>query len=59
MNVFAMSIKDFCAQHGISKNLFYKLEKEGCAPKTIDLGKRRLITIEAAAEWRLTMQKSR
>lgn len=54
----AVSIKEFCRQHGISKNLFYKLEKEGHAPKTINLGKRRLITEEAAAEWRVNMQKS-
>lgn len=57
MTVFATSIKDFCTQHGISKNLFYKLEREGCAPKTINLGKRRLITAEAATEWRMSMQK--
>lgn len=57
MTALAMSIKDFCVLHGISKNLFYKLEKEGCAPKTIDLGKRRLITTEAAAEWRASMQQ--
>ena len=52
----AYSIKDFCEAHGISRNLFYNLRKQGLAPKLIQLGKRRLISEEAAAEWRRTME---
>jgi predicted DNA-binding transcriptional regulator AlpA len=49
------SVKNFCATHGISRNLFYTLIKEGKAPKMIKAGKRRLISEEAAAEWRREM----
>jgi len=52
----AHSIKTFCEAHDISRNLFYTLKKQGLAPKMIALGKRRLITEEAATEWRQTMQ---
>ena len=51
----AYSIKAFCAEHDISRNLYYTLKKQGLAPKTIALGARQLITAEAAAEWRNQM----
>jgi predicted DNA-binding transcriptional regulator AlpA len=47
----AMSIQTFCKRHGISLSYFYKLEGEGRGPRTINLGSRRLITIESAKEW--------
>ncbi len=52
----ALSIAEFCKQHSISRNLFYALKKQGLAPKTIHVGKRRLISTEAAAEWRKQME---
>ncbi len=53
----ALSISDFCKQHSISRALFYKALKEGWAPKIMKCGKRTLISIEAAAEWRGAMEK--
>ena len=50
--VDAMSIKQFCQRHGISESWFYQLQRDGMAPRTIKIGKRTLITPEAAAEWR-------
>jgi len=58
MTTKATSIKQFCDDHGISRNLFYNLEKKGLTPKTIELGKRRLISAEAAAEWRKAMENN-
>ena len=52
----ALSIKMFCEQNNISRNLFYTLKKAGLAPKMMEVGKRRLISIEAAAEWRKIME---
>lgn len=52
----ALSIADFCKQHSISRNLFYNLKKQGLAPKIITAGKRQLISIESAAEWRRKME---
>lgn len=54
-NKLAFSIGEFCELHGISKPTFYLLEKEGNAPKTIAAGRRRLISIEEAADWRKRM----
>ena len=52
MDKFAYSIKEFCFQHGISRTKFYDLIRNGLAPKMMKLGKRRLISVEAAKEWR-------
>jgi predicted DNA-binding transcriptional regulator AlpA len=48
----AFGIREFCRLHDISPGFFYKLEKQGLAPRTVQLGTRRLITIEDAAKWR-------
>jgi predicted DNA-binding transcriptional regulator AlpA len=56
MTQTALTIAQFCQTHSISRNLFYNLKKQGLAPKMIAVGKRRLISIEAAAEWRRTME---
>ena len=48
----AMSIKEFCRRYGISDSFFYKLQREGKGPRTIKIAGRKLITHEAAAEWR-------
>jgi len=52
----SQSIADFCKANGISQSFFYKLMKQGKAPKTMQVGKRRLISAEAAQEWRKSME---
>jgi hypothetical protein len=32
--------------------MFYKMKKQGLTPREMKVGTRRLITLEAAAEWR-------
>jgi hypothetical protein len=54
------SIDEFCRCHRMSKATLYKLWKDGVGPKAIKLpgsGKsgRRLISVEAAQEWREQM----
>ena len=51
------SIAGFCRSHGISRSFFYKLQKRGKAPAISKLGSRRLITLEAAAAWRVEMNQ--
>ena len=46
------SIREFCTAHGISDHMFYKLQRQGLAPKTMRVGARTLVPVEAAAEWR-------
>jgi hypothetical protein len=48
----AYSVEQFCAKHGISQSLFYKMRREGLGPEEIRLGVRVLISKEAAARWR-------
>lgn len=48
----AASIDEFCHQHSISRAFFYKLQKLGQAPATMQVGARQLISEESAAEWR-------
>jgi hypothetical protein len=46
------SIREFCTAHGISDHMFFKLQRQGLAPRTMRVGARTLISVEAAAEWR-------
>lgn len=51
-DVDCYSIAEFCRRHGISESFFFKLQARGDAPRTIAVGTRRLITREAARQWR-------
>jgi predicted DNA-binding transcriptional regulator AlpA len=51
----AFSIAEFCALHGISRATFYNLKKAGKAPREMEVLGRRLISDEAAAQWRQQM----
>ena len=52
----AFSIPEFCRKHGISRAHFYNLSKSGDAPTVMRVGRRTLISTEAAAEWRRRME---
>jgi predicted DNA-binding transcriptional regulator AlpA len=52
----AFSIAEFCRRHGISRAHFYNLSKNGKAPALMRVGRRALISVEAAAEWRIRME---
>jgi hypothetical protein len=48
----AMTINEFCASHSIARSMFYKLKRQGLAPRIMAVGIKQLITAESAAEWR-------
>jgi hypothetical protein len=48
----ALTIAEFCKAHRISQALYFKLKAQGLTPKEMPVGARRLISLEAAAEWR-------
>ena len=50
------SVSEFCREHGISRGLFYQLLKDGKGPKTMKLGRRTLISREAAEDWSRRME---
>lgn len=50
------SVNDFCRSFGISRSFFYKLQRQNKGPRVLKIGRRTLITPEAAKEWRETME---
>ena len=48
----AYTIAEFCDAHRISVALYYELKRSGRGPREIHLNTRRVISAEAAAEWR-------
>ena len=48
----AFSVEAFCDAHGIGRTHFYSLVKDGTAPRLFKVGRRTLISAEAAADWR-------
>jgi hypothetical protein len=49
---FALTIPEFCASHNISEAFYYELQKGGRGPRTMRVGRRRLISVEEAGRWR-------
>jgi predicted DNA-binding transcriptional regulator AlpA len=46
------TIAKFCADHGpMSRSMFYKLERQGRAPDTFNIGSTRRISDEAEERW--------
>lgn len=56
MTKHAWTIEEFCQSHAISRATFYNLLKRGEAPVTMQVGKRRLVSAEAASAWRSRME---
>ena len=52
------TINDFCESNKISRSMFYKLLRQGKGPRLMKVGRKRLVTPEAAAAWRETMQSN-
>jgi hypothetical protein len=52
----AFSITEFCDRHGLSPAYFFKLARENRGPLTMRVGRRTLISKEAAAAWRRAME---
>ena len=50
------SVNEFCKTNGISTSFFYKLQRQGKGPRLMKIGRRTLITSEAASEWREQLQ---
>lgn len=50
-------VPGFCAANRISRALFYKLLNDGDGPRVMKVGRRTLVSPEAAAEWRQRMER--
>jgi len=56
MNKPAYTIPGLCSDHHISRSFFHKLIKEGRGSRLMKIGRRTLISAEAAADWRAKME---
>ncbi len=50
------TVEEFCAQHDLARSTFFRLRREDKAPRIMRVGRRVLITHEAAAAWRAKME---
>ncbi len=48
----AFTIAEFCRAHRISQSMYFKQRALGLGPREMVVGTRKLISQEAAAEWR-------
>ena len=46
----SLTISEWCALRKVSRSMFYNLDNEGLAPKTHNVGVKRLISPDADAE---------
>jgi predicted DNA-binding transcriptional regulator AlpA len=47
----SFTVDQFCQMHGFSRAFFYKLAKQGHAPRSFKVGASTRISETAAAEW--------
>jgi hypothetical protein len=47
----ARTIDEFCARNSISRPMFYKLKKQGKAPRLAYVGTKPLITDQSEKDW--------
>lgn len=53
----AFGVEQFCKRHGISRAYLYLLWRRGEGPRFMQVGARRLISREAAADWRRSIER--
>jgi hypothetical protein len=56
MDPQVLSVAEFCSAYSISRAQFYRLLDEDLAPACFFVGRRRLISQEAAQKWRVKME---
>jgi hypothetical protein len=54
----AYRIPEFCARHGFSPAKYFQLAAAGEGPRVMRVGKRVLISREAASEWRRSRESA-
>lgn len=53
----SLTIPEFCHCESISRALLYKLWRLGKGPRKYKIGRRTLITADAAKEWRANLEQ--
>ncbi len=52
----ADDVAAFCYRNNLSKATYYRLKKVGRGPRTIQLGKKEIISRDAGRKWRKKME---
>ena len=52
----AYTVEEFCEAHRISRAMFYVLQAQNQGPRIMKVGRRTLISEDAAREWRARME---
>jgi hypothetical protein len=52
----AFTIPEFCRRHRFSVSHYFDVKREGGGPREMRIGKRVLISREAAADWRRSLE---
>lgn len=52
----AFSVDQFCVMYGVSRTFVYSMWKRGIGPRAMKVGRRTLISAEAAADWRSKLE---
>jgi hypothetical protein len=54
----AYGVEAFCKRHGFSRAYLYLLWRRGEGPRFMQVGTRRLISKEAGADWRRSLEQT-
>ena len=54
----AFTVQEFCDAHRISRSHYYELKKQGLTPIEMIVGRKRLISFEAADLWRRERERA-
>jgi hypothetical protein len=54
----AFTVLEFCDAHRISRSRYYELKKQGLTPVEMIVGRKRLISFEAADLWRRERERA-
>jgi hypothetical protein len=54
----AFTVEEFCRAHRIGSATYYELKKSEQGPDEMEVGRRRIISFEAAARWRREREKA-
>jgi len=53
-----ITVDEFCKNEKISRAMFYKLKKQGLAPKILKIGRLTRITESAVIDWHKKMEQN-
>jgi hypothetical protein len=50
------TIDEFCVRNRLSRSMYYKLKRDGKAPREMNIGSRKAISPESENDWRRSME---